>query len=98
MPRDMQLIGRGRVLIGHDAGYCEFEITTGKLLIDVARYKGVTSVRRLPSGHTLLAGVDLDGSKGVVLLDVDDTGVVKRRTVLPGNYVRLVRETVAGTF
>ena len=34
--RDMQLIGGGRVLIGHDAGYTEFDIATGKVLKDVA--------------------------------------------------------------
>ena len=96
-PRDMQLIGRGRVLIGHDAGFSEFEISTGKVLHDVARYKGVTSARRLPNGHTLLAGVDLDGAKGVVLLEVDAAGVAKRRTVISGNYVRLVRATARGT-
>lgn len=97
MPRDMQLIGRGRVLIGHDAGFSEFAISTGKVLHDVGRYKGVTSARRLPNGHTLLAGVDLDGAKGVVLLEVDAAGVAKRRTVISGNYVRLVRATARGT-
>ena len=97
-PRDMQLIGEGRVLIGHDAGYSEFDIATGKLLRDEARYKGVTSARRLPNGRTLLAGVGLDGEKGIVLLQVDDTGTVKRKVTVPGDYVRLVRETARGTF
>ena len=69
--RDLQLIGGGRVLIGHDAGYTEFDITTGKVAKDVANYKGVTSVRRLPGGHTLLAGANLDGEKSVVVLEVD---------------------------
>src|SRR4051812_44504226 len=40
-PRDMQLIGGGRVLIGHDAGYTEFEIAGGKAVKEVATYKGV---------------------------------------------------------
>lgn len=97
-PRDMQLIGNGRVLIGHDAGYSEFELATGKLLRDVARYKGVTSARRLPNGHTLLVGVGLDGEKGIALLETDDAGNVKRKVSVPGNYVRLARETAQGTF
>lgn len=97
-PRDMQLIGNGRVLIGHDAGYSEFDIATGKLQRDVARYKGVTSARRLPNGHTLLAGVGLDGEKSIVLLEVDGAGAVQRKVTAPGSYVRLVRETAEGTF
>ncbi len=97
VPRDLQLIGGGRILVGHDTGYSEFELTTGKLLKEVARYKGVTSARRLANGHTLLVGVNLDKAKGVVLLELGDSGVV-HKTVLPGNYVRLARETSAGTF
>lgn len=97
-PRDMQLIGQGRVLIGHDAGYSEFDLATGKLHRDVARYKGVTSARRLPNGHTLIAGVGLDGEKSIALLEVDDAGAVQRKVTVAGNYVRLVRETAQGTF
>jgi len=95
--RDMQLVGGGRVLIGHDAGYTEFDIATGKIVKEVATYKGVTSARRLPGGNTLIAGVDLDGEKGVVVLEVDDANVVKRKTIFPGNYMRLIRETPQGT-
>ncbi len=97
-PRDMQLIGRGRVLIGHDAGFTEFDLATGKAAREVASFKGVTSARRLPNGHTLLAGVNLDGSTGIVVLEIDDTPAVKHKTVLAGNYVRLLRETAAGTY
>ena len=39
--RDMQLVGGGRVLIGHHEGYTEFEIATGKVAKDVIGYKGV---------------------------------------------------------
>jgi hypothetical protein len=96
MPRDMQLIGNGRILIGHDAGYTEFDLRSGKVVKEVARYKGVTSVRRLPNGLTLIVGVNLEGSPGIVLLEVDELRVV-HQTVLAGNYVRLVRETAQGT-
>ena len=98
MPRDLQLVGSGRVLVGHDAGYSEFDIATGKLLVTVARYKGVTSARRLPNGNTVVAGVNLAAATGVVLLEVDDSGAQRRKIVTAGNYVRLVRETSAGTF
>src|SRR3954465_15624843 len=75
-PRDMQLIGNNRVLISHDAGYSEFDITTGKLVKEVAPPPGIATAHRLPNGHTLIAGVDLDGSKGVVVLEIDDANVI----------------------
>lgn len=96
--RDLQLIGGGRVLIGHDAGYTEFEIATGKVAKDVAVFKGVTSARRLPGGNTLIAGPNLAGEKGVVILEIDATATVKQKTIFPGNYVRLLRETPQGTW
>jgi hypothetical protein len=96
--RDMQLIGGGRVLIGHDAGYSEFDIATGKKVHEVATYKGVTSARRLPNGNTLITGVNLAGNTGVVVLEVDAANAIKNKTIFPGNYVRLMRETAQGTF
>ena len=96
--RDMQLIGGGRVLIGHDAGYSEFDIATGKVVKEVAGYKGVTSARRLPNGDTLIAGASLDGEKTVVVLEVDPANAVKNKTVFPGTYIRLIRETPQGTW
>jgi len=97
-PRDLQLVGGGRVLVGHDAGYTEYDLTTGKVVKDVGSFKGITSARRLPNGHTLLAGVNLDGSTGVVIIEIDDTGAVVKKLVYPGDYVRLIRETEQGTF
>ncbi len=95
--RDMQLIGGGRVLIGHHHGWTEFEIATGKVLHEVARYEGVTAVRRQPDGRTLVAGVDIAGAEGVVLLELDESGAELRRAVYPGDYVRLIRQTAQGT-
>ena len=97
-PRDMQLIGGGRVLISHDAGFTEFDIATGKVLKEIASYKGIATARRLPNGHTLIAGVDLDGSKGVIVLEIDDANTVRNKTIFPGDYVRLIRETRQGTW
>jgi len=97
-PRDLQLVGGNRVLISHDAGFTEYDIATGKVMKEIATYKGVASARRLPNGHTLLAGVDLDGAKGVVVLEVDDANTIKNKTVFPGDYVRLIRETPQGTW
>lgn len=106
-PRDMQLVGGNRILIGNVTGYSEFDIATGKRLVDVTNFAPasaktdtdeVTSVRRQSNGHTLVAGISLGGSKGVVVLDVDAQGEVKNKIVYPGNYVRLLRQTAEGTY
>jgi hypothetical protein len=96
--RDLQLIGGNRLLVGHDTGYAEFDLATGKKLAEVASYKGVASARRLPNGHTLLTGVNLGGATGVVVLEVDAANTVVNKIVYPGNYVRLMRQTAKGTF
>ena len=97
-PRDLQLIGGGRVLVGHDAGYTEFDLASGRAAKVFAPYKGVTSVRRLPGGRTLIAGAKLAGEPGVVVLEVDAAGTVQRKTAFPGTYIRLLRETAQGTW
>lgn len=96
--RDMQLIGGNRVLVGHHQGYTEFDLATGQPQRVVASFSGVTSVRRLPGGHTRLAGVNLLGETGVVLAELDANDQVVAQRVLPGDYVRLIRETEAGSF
>lgn len=96
--RDMQLIGKGRVLIGHHHGWSEFEIATGRVLSEFTGYEGVTAVRRQPDGHTILAGVDIAGVTGVVILELDKTNSEIRRAIYPGDYVRLIRQTGQGTF
>lgn len=95
--RDMQLIGDGRVLIGHHHGWSEFEIASGRLLADNSGYEGVTAVRRQPDGTTLLAGVDIAGVSGVAVIELDAEGVELRKVSYEGDYVRLVRQTAQGT-
>ena len=106
-PRDMQLVGGNRILIGNVTGYTEFDIATGKVLKDVSTFAPanaptdtdeVTSVRRLPNGHTLVAGLNIGGSKGLVVLDVDAQDQVTHKTVYEGAYIRLLRETTKGTY
>jgi hypothetical protein len=96
--RDMQLIGDGRVLIGHHHGWCEYDIAGGTLLDDFADYEGVTAVRRQADGSTLVAGVDVAGSSGVVVLRLDAGRREIGRTVYAGDYVRLIRQTEQGTY
>ena len=96
--RDMQLVGDGRVLIGHAHGYTEFDIRQGRVAKAFDALRGVTSVRRQPDGRTLVAGVDVAGSQGVVVLELDERDRELRRTVFGGDYVRLIRQTAQGSY
>jgi hypothetical protein len=112
LPRDMQLEGGNRLLISHDQGYCEYDIATGKLLKDVASFHDVSSVRRLPNGNVLVAGVDFDGKKlnkghdpvgdptgrHVLFVEYAPDGREVNRTTYVGDYLRLIRQTATGTF
>ena len=96
--RDMQLIGGGKVLIGHHRGYSEFDIALGRLTKEFKSLEGVTAVRRQPNGHTLIAGVDIPGVKGVAVLELDANDREVHRAIFPGDYVRLIRQTGQGTY
>ena len=97
--RDMQLVGNGRVLIGTGTGYEEREIATGKKLFELTTFTGTVAARRLRNGNTLLSGVNWQGKKGIVLVEVNATGTVLRTINYTAfDYVRLVRETPSGNF
>jgi hypothetical protein len=97
--RDMQLVGNGRVLIGTGAGYEEREIATGKKLYELSSFPGTVAARRLRNGNTLLTGVNWQGKQGIVLVEVNEEGIVQHLITYPGfDYVRLVRETASGNF
>lgn len=97
--RDIQLVGAGRVLIGTGTGYEEREIATGNKVHELTSYNGTIAARRLRNGNTLLVGLNWQEKQGIVLVEIDKNGISQRLIVYPGfGYVRLVRETVAGTF
>lgn len=96
--RDLQLVGNGTVLVSTGSGYQELDVRSGKLLKEVADYAGAVMARRLKNGNTLLVGLNWEGKKGAVLLEVDADGTKKKVLNFPEhNYVRLVRETAKGT-
>jgi hypothetical protein len=97
-PRDMQLVGRDRVLIGHHHGYTEFDIATGQAVKEFKTLRGVTAVRRQPNGNTIVAGVNLAAVTGVVILELDAGDREIQRAMFPGDYVRLIRQTEQGTY
>lgn len=99
MGRDIQLVGNGRILIGTGTGYEEREIATGRKVHELTSFPGTIAARRLRNGNTLLTGLNWHGKEGIVLVEVNGNGSIQRVIAFPGfPYVRLVRETVSGTF
>ena len=96
--RDMQLIGENKVLIGHHHGYTEFDLAMGRITKEFKSLAGVTAVRRQPNGHTIIAGVDVAGAKGVTVLELDTNDKEIHRAIFPGDYVRLIRQTEQETY
>lgn len=96
--RDMQLIGDGRILIGHHHGYSEFDIALGRNVKEFKSLEGVTAVRRQPNGHTIIAGVNISDAKGVAVLELDANDEEVHCAIFPGDYVRLIRQTNVGTY
>ncbi|QHW00029.1 hypothetical protein [Spirosoma endbachense] len=97
--RDLQLIGQGRVMIGTGKGYEERDIKTGDKVAELTTYDGTIAARRLRNGHTMLVGLNWQGKKGIVLLELDQKQTVQRTINYPDfTYVRLIRETADGNF
>jgi hypothetical protein len=97
-PRDMQLIGGNRLLIGHNNGYSEFDIATGEMVKDFSEYSNITSARRLFNGNTLLAGIGAPGTDEIFIEELDKADASIRTIKFPFPYVRLIRQTAKGTF
>lgn len=93
LARDLQRIAPTRALVGHDRGFFEVDIPSGRLVSDCATWTGVTAVHRMPDGRSLLTGLDLDGSGGVQVLTLDADNRVVDRARRDGDYVRLMRVT-----
>ena len=97
--RDMQLVGGGRVMIGTQKGYQEYDIETGELVDEVDTFSKTLAATRLRNGNTLLVGTDWQDEDGIVLVEVDDDAEVVRTISNPDySYARLVRQTADGTF
>jgi hypothetical protein len=97
--RDIQLVGKGRVLIGTATGYEERLIATGEKVAEITSFNGTITARRLKNGNTLLAGLNWQDKKGIVLLETDAAGRIIQTINYPDYpYVRLVREIANGNF
>lgn len=96
--RDLQPIGRGRILLGTGTGYEERSLSTGAKEAEVTTFPGTLSARRLRNGNTMLVGLNWQNQQGIVLVELLPSAEIKRTIAFPGfGYVRLVRETITGT-
>lgn len=98
--RDIQLVGDDRVMIGTGNGYEEHDILTGNKVFEITSFPGTISARRLRNGNTILVGANWQEKEGIVLVELDKvTHAITRKISYAGfNYVRLLRETVNGSF
>ena len=97
-PRDLQLIGQGRILLSHDRGMAVYDLADGHRESDLATYAEVSSARRLANGNTLLASVLPGPAPAMSVVELDPQNRVQATTVYPGHYVRLMRQTARHTF
>jgi hypothetical protein len=100
--RDLQLIGRRRLLRSAPQGYVELDLTNrGALLRNVVVADapgGIESARRLPDGHTVIVG---NGGGGIFVWEIDGNGVVVpgRQQLFEGiDKARMLRLTEDDTF
>lgn len=97
LARSMQRLAEDRALVGFDRGFFELEISSGKVLHVVDKWKAVTAAWRQESA-TLVTGTNLEGITGVVVLTVDSQGTVCGLSHRDGDYVRLMQPGDAETY
>jgi hypothetical protein len=97
--RDIQLVGGDRVAVSVAKGYVELDITTGAIKKEVLSFDGVESLRRLPSGNTIL-GANANGGVTLQELDSQDAPVAGHKVTFTNftGGLRLFRRTPKGTF
>jgi hypothetical protein len=97
--RDLQLIGNGMILVPTSDGYQVHDIKTGNKLRELTGFPNTQTAHMLKNGNILMIGLNYNGKKGIVLDEVDEKGAVKKELNFPEyDYVRMVRETPAGTY
>jgi hypothetical protein len=96
--RDLQLVGGDRVAASVAKGYVELDVKTGAIKKEVTKFTGVESLRRLPSGNTILGG-NSDGGVTLQELDPQDAAVAGHKVTFTNfTQFRMLRRTPEGTF
>lgn len=91
--RDLQLVGRNRVLLSTPDGYCEYDLADRRLVKEINGYPGGMSARRLRDGRTILAC----NRQGVTFYEFDAGDQLLRQANFQAPSTRVVRLTPQGT-
>ena len=90
--RDLQLVKKNTILVGHGNGCAEYQLDTGKKSWEITGRKGIQSARRLPNGNTILA-------EEKSITEVDRDGLTIRTIKMTGiSTLRLTRVLKNGHF
>jgi hypothetical protein len=105
--QDFQLIGNNKLLVGYkfNFGYLEVDLATHQVDVKVRDFLTrdqaiLTSVKRLPSGHTLIMAQGLQDSGSLEVWEVDNAKMVYQKRTFKGccGNLRVVRLTAEGHF
>lgn len=83
--RDLELVGEGRILVGHGDGAAEYALKDGKRLWQITGFNKVQTARRLRDGNTML-GID-----GGPFLVVDREGKIVKEIRMPAGWTSHLR-------
>jgi hypothetical protein len=83
--RDLEVVGEGRILVGHGDGAAEYALKDGTRLWQVAGFNKVQTARRLRDGNTML-GID-----GGPFLVVDREGKTVKEIRMPATWTSHLR-------
>jgi hypothetical protein len=105
--QDFQLIGNNKLLVGYkfNFGYLEVDLASHQVDVKVRDFLTreqaiLTSVKRLPNGHTLIMGQGLVDDGSLEVWEVDNTKMVHNKRTFKGccGNLRVVRLTAEGHF
>ncbi|MDO8544435.1 MAG: hypothetical protein Q7S40_28685 [Opitutaceae bacterium] len=91
--RDLQLVGRNRLLMSWPEGYREFDLGTRKIVKEVKGYQGASTARRLPDGRTVLSC----NFQGVTVYELGADDQVLRKVSFKTGATRVLRRTSEDT-
>lgn len=91
--RDLQLIGRNRLLMSWANGYREFDLGTRKIIKEVNGYPGASTARRLSDGHTVLSC----NFEGVTVYELGADDQMIRKVNFKTGATRVLRRTPQDT-
>lgn len=87
--RDLQLVGRNRLLMSWPEGYREVDLGLRKIVKEVKGYQGASTARRLPDGRTVLSC----NVQGVTVYELGADDQVLRKVNFQTGATRVIRRT-----